>query len=224
MKTEHCDTGPGSGCGLRDHPRGRRAARDRLRPAAVCGQPGAGIPFPQPAHPDRPAAQAQVAARHRMHGGRPAARGVVDRQSRADAGRTFADHLPGVRAGPGGPAVQAGGQVDRGDRCLDLVRRGGPPVDFPVHQTHRPVVRLLLQLARGRGHRRHRVRRRADRADPRRTAAGHPDRPGGRPGLRHPGRADQADAGDLAGTVVHRVVPRAGRRTACSPPGSSACG
>ena len=38
-----------------------------------------------------------------------------------------------------------------------------------------------------------------DRAEVQRPGPRHPDRPGGGPGLRHPGRADQADPGDLAG-------------------------
>ena len=40
----------------------------------------------------------------------------------------------------------------------------GAAVAVPVDQAHRPVVRLVLALARGRDHRRHRVRRGAGRA------------------------------------------------------------
>ena len=49
-------------------------------------------------------------------------------------------------------------------RRADPVRRRDPAVAVPVDQAHRPVVRLVLALARGRDHRRHRVRRGAGRA------------------------------------------------------------
>ena len=213
VKTEHC----GPGCKLRDYPRGRAAPRCRVRPPAVLRRAGTGVAFPPVPHPDRPAAQAPLAARHRLHDRGLPGRRLVDRPPRADPGRAAADHVPGLGPGAGRAAVPAEGQGHRGGRRPDLDRRCRPGVCVPVDHAHRPGLRLVLALVRGGDHRGRRVRRRGDRTSPVGAGAGHPHRYRGRPGVRYPGRADQADPGNPAGHLLDRAVHhlvglRSGRR------------